>query len=129
MLWGNGRGSPTAAFALSIQGTSGKEDTQENRRCPRIIFMFFWLLVQFQNSVWGVSPSPAAAFFLLGCLWYLFCFIFQFIFTTFEQPGRKGSKLSGYLPPILYFYAVCFDKPWYKRPSTAERSQDPSSSM
>lgn len=50
MLWGNGRGSPTAAFALSIQGRSGKEDTQEERSCPRVIFMLSWLLLQFQIS-------------------------------------------------------------------------------
>lgn len=94
MLWGNGRGSPTAVFALSIQGRSGKEDTQEKRRCPRIIFMLFWLLVQFQISVWGVSPSPAAALFLLGCLWYLFCLVFQFILTNFEQPGEADHGLE-----------------------------------
>lgn len=94
MLWGNGRGCPTAAFALSIQGSSGKEDTQEKRRCSKTVFMLFWLLVQFQISVWGVSPSPAAAPFLLRCLWYLFCFIFQFIFTIFEQPGEADHGLK-----------------------------------
>lgn len=67
---------PTAAFALSIQGRSGKGDTQEKRRCPRIIFMLFWLLVQFQISVgvsvhhqqqpfffWGAFGTSSALFF------------------------------------------------------------------
>lgn len=129
MFRDDGRESPTAAFALSIQGRSGKEDTQEKKRCPRTIFVFFWPLVQFQISVWAICPSLAAALFLLGCLGYLFCFIFQFIFTNFEQPGRKGSKLAGYFPHILYSCAVCLAKPRYKRLSRAERTQDPSSSM
>lgn len=62
MFRDDGRESPTAAFALSIQGRSGKEDTQEKRRCPRTIFVFFWPLVQFQISVWAylsiTSSSP-----------------------------------------------------------------------
>lgn len=66
MLWGNSREFLTAAFALSIQGRSGKEDTWEERRCPRAIFMLFWLLLQFQISGGGSVHHQQQPFFFWG---------------------------------------------------------------
>lgn len=121
-------GSPPQQLLLSASKEDQARKTHREREGVQGLFLCFSGCCCSFRSVWGVCPSPAAALFLLGCLWYLFCLIFQFIFTNFEQPGRKGSKLAGYFPHILYCCAVCCDKPWYKRLSTAERSQDPSSS-
>lgn len=122
---GEWQGVPTAAFALSIQGRSGKEDTQEKRRCPRIIFMLFWLLVQFQNSgvslhhqqqpffFWGAFGTSSALFFnsssrplsnlgekeadYLG-ISHLFCISVLFVLTSLGTRGPEQLKGVRILP-------------------------------
>lgn len=120
---GEWQGVPQSSFCSQHPRKRQRRHTEKEKLSKDYFYAFLAV-----GAVWGVCPSPAAALFLLGCLWYLFCLIFQFIFTNFEQPGSKGSKLLG-SSPVLHYSAVCFDKPWYKRLSTAERSQDPSSSM
>lgn len=123
-------GSPPQQLLLSASKEDQARKTHRKREGVQGLFLCFsghWC--SFRSVCGPICPSLAAALFLLGCLGYLFCFIFQFIFTNFEQPGRKESKLAAYFPHILYSCAVCLAKPRYKRLSRAERTQDPSSSM